>query len=125
MKCRQNNCRHSDCLSFTRRKQENVVAYGYNIGGYTLQRVKNQKILGVIIDDKLKWDDHISYICKNATKLWGFVRRTLAGTTTNVKLEAYKTLIRTKLEYASIVWDPYLDVQKNALERIQRNAARY
>ena len=38
---------------------------------------------------------------------------------------AYLVLVRSKLEYVSIVWDPYLKCDIDRLERVQRSAARF
>lgn len=54
-----------------------------------------------------------------------FLRRELAGATLEVKINAYKVLIRAGLEYGSIIWDPYLQIGINQIERIQRIAARF
>ena len=34
-----------------------------------LKKVKKTKSIGLIIDDNLKWDDHIQYICREY-KMW-------------------------------------------------------
>ena len=36
------------------------------------------KLVGIQIDDKLKWTEHINYICKNLTyglPMWGFAKK--------------------------------------------------
>jgi hypothetical protein len=55
----------------------------------------------------------------------GFLRRNLRGCPQDVKVQVYTTLVRPVLEYASTVWDPYTLQQIYALERVQRQAARF
>ena len=38
---------------------------------------------------------------------------------------AYLSLVRSTLEYSSIVWDPYLQKDTDKLEKVQRRAARF
>ena len=39
------------------------------IGGQSVKRVKTTKCLGMIIDDKLRWDGHVDQVSKNVS--WG------------------------------------------------------
>ena len=49
------------------------------------------------------------------TFILGFLRRNLAFAPRSIKEVAYKTLVRTKLEYATPVWSRYLKLQINQI----------
>ena len=63
----------------------------------------------------MDWGQHISEISSTATKTLGFLRRNLAFAPKSTKEVAYKTLVRTKLEYATPVWSPYPKLQINQI----------
>ena len=54
-----------------------------------------------------------------------FIKRNVKTNSTNTKELAYKTYARPKVEYCSVVWDPWQKQQINKIEMIQRRAARY
>ena len=81
--------------------------------------------LGVNIQDNMQWESHIDSITKKASKTLGFIRRNLNIGNKKTKETAYKALVRPLLEYAAPVWDPYTANDIEALEKIQRRAARW
>jgi hypothetical protein len=48
----------------------------------------------------LKWTQHTNNIVVNANKSLGFLKRNLKTSNTNIKSQAYLSLVRPKLEYA-------------------------
>ena len=88
-------------------------------------RVPSAKYLGVTISEDLKWTDHIDSITKKANQTLGFLKRNIRVHNQNLKATAYKTLVRSQLEYASTVWSPYTAVDTYKLESAQRRAARW
>ena len=67
----------------------------------------------------------LQHYCKQSKQNSGCLRRHLKGCLKSVKSTAYKALIRPQLEYCSSVWDPYHQMDKATLERVQRRAARF
>ena len=60
-----------------------------------------------------------------AMRSLNFIKRNLHKCTSNTKSLAYTSLVRPTLEYASSVWDPFLNKNILAIEMIQRRAARW
>ena len=55
----------------------------------------------------------------------GHARRSLSSAPRKIKLLAYKTLCRPKLEFAVEVWDPSFKGQPHMLEMLQNRAVRF
>jgi hypothetical protein len=83
------------------------------------------KYMGVTIQSDLKWDSHINNFTTKANKTLGFLRRNINISSTKVKEQTYKSLVRPSLEYACSVWDPYTKEDITQLEQVQSRAARY
>ena len=97
----------------------------YNMKGSILKAVNHHPYLGVEITKDMNWAYHINQISNKANKVLGLLRRNLHSCSKPIKEVAYKTLVRSKLEYAAAVWDPYHIKHKRSLEKIQRRAARF
>jgi hypothetical protein len=81
--------------------------------------------LGVTITDKVNWSQHIDSITNKANRTLGFLRRNLKISSISINKQAYKTLVRPLVEYASPVWDPHHQTDIRKLECVQRRAARF
>ena len=99
--------------------------YMYELNDTILKSVTSNPYLGILFTDNLKWSDHINNITKKANSTLGFLRRNLGRCPTECKKNAYISLVRSSLEYGSIVWDPYTQKDIDKLERVQRSAARF
>jgi protein involved in ribonucleotide reduction len=70
-------------------------------------------------------DQHINYITSKTNKTLRFLRRNLKIPSIRINEQAYFTLARPLVEYASTIWDPYTQTDINKVEAVQRRAARY
>ena len=64
----------------------------------------NLKLLGVIIDSKLNFTDHISSICKKASQRIGVLMRLRNLIPTKAKLVLFKSAVLPYLTYCHLVW---------------------
>ena len=90
-----------------------------------MKQVEQNPYLGVTISNDLKWETHIVNITKKANSSLAFLGRNLRRCPVPCRKAAYLSLVRSKLEYGSVVWDPYLKKDINRLEQTQRQAARF
>ena len=60
---------------------------------------------------------------KKANSTLNFLRRNLRNFPQECRKTAYISLVRSILDYGSVVWDPYLKQDTEKLERVRRQAA--
>ena len=89
---------------------------------HSLVTTNKETDLGVIIDSKLSFDDHINQVVNKGTKLKKIIQRTFQFLDTHTFLPLYKTMVRSHIDYAVavILWYPY----KIATENSQRRATK-
>ena len=96
----------------------------YILHNVELESAFSAKYLGVTIADDLSWSPHIDNTIKKANQTLGLIKRNIRVHNKDLKSVAYKTFVRTQLEYASNVWYPHHDKDINKVEAVQRRAAR-
>jgi hypothetical protein len=75
-----------------------------------------------MLDSKLHFHRHVDYLRSQALKLLGLIRVITYNFSSLGSLKVlYITLIRSKLEYASVVWNNLNLADSNKLENIQKN----
>ena len=89
-----------------------------------LPQAKVEKDLGVNIDDRLTFKEHIGVITKKANKILGVIRRCFTNLNKDVFVPLYTSLVRSHLEYAQAAWSPHNKGDVRKLEQIQRRATR-
>ena len=77
------------------------------VDGNEFKLSKSVKYLGVIIDDKLNWNEHINEIIQKCKKTFFAVKKAIGkkwGLTPKQIMWIYKTIIIPKITYCSVVW---------------------
>ena len=94
------------------------------IGGNKVQRVRKTKSLGVIIDEKLDWKEHVEAISKNASKGIGALRLCKSFVPLDTLQILYNTLILPYFDYCCLVWNNCSITLKTSLQKLLNRAAR-
>jgi hypothetical protein len=120
--CTKLNIIKSEVISFSRKT--NVLIYDYKLCQSSITRTNFIKDLGVFIDAKVHFHDHVNYIFSHCVKLLGLVRNTAFNfSSIECVLRLYIALVTSKLEYASVAWNSITSTDANKLERIQQRFA--
>lgn len=119
----QLNAEKSVFMKITKKKHS--LSFSYELPGQLLFKVIAYKYLGVTITNKLSWNEHVSNICTSSFRKLCLLRHKLKLAPPSIKLLAYTSMVRPKLEYACSVWDPHKQKNIEALEMIQRKAVRF
>ncbi|CAL4091156.1 unnamed protein product [Meganyctiphanes norvegica] len=94
------------------------------MGGINLAVTSEEKDLGVLIDDKLVFDKHITGIVNKANRTLGMIRRGFACLDKEIFMNLYPVMVRPLLEYCVQVWSPYRQDLINLIEGVQMRATR-
>ena len=93
------------------------------VGGALIERVSCFKLLGAYISEDLSWASHCDSIIKRANRrLYALRVLKNCGLPMQDLLAVYCSLIRSILEYASMVFANLPQYLSNALENIQKSA---
>lgn len=88
----------------------------YHIKEHQLDISQAEKGVGVIMDTKLSFENHVHEKIGKANRILGVVRRSFLYLDDQTFLYLYKALIRPHLEYCNQVWSPHLRKHINSLE---------
>ena len=81
-----------------------LTPYAIVVDGQKVKRVKLVKYLGLMVDNKLVWDQNIDYISSKIIRGIGILKRIRHFILRDSLLLLYHTLIEPYFRYCSIVW---------------------
>ena len=112
-------------LQISNRRVSQTLSSAYYLKGVSLEWVDSFTYLGVVINKKLKWGDHIATKVAKANSILGLLKRSMYGCSEVAKKKAFVSLVRPHVEYCAAVWNPHLKKDIDAVEKIQRRGSRW
>ena len=93
-----------------------------SLSGPPIARTSHHKLLGIFIDDKLKFDMLTKKLCLKVSQSIGVMRRISYLVPTEVIRNLYYTLIHSRLTYAINAWRSFLNPTTRRLESLTSRA---
>ena len=118
------NVKKCKLMRITLKKQP--LRSSFILNGNVLEEVDEFRDLGLLTNHHLSWNSHVDAITNKANRILGLLRRTCRGWKDTETLKVlYCTLVRSQVEYGSVVWSPYTSRNVDKLERIQRRGTKF
>ena len=99
----------------------NIVSNGIYVD---IEECQEERDLGVLFDQQLKFDRHIQSAINKANKMLGIIKRSFSYLDSDMLIRLYKALVRPHLEYCNVIWSPLLKRQSVSIEKVQRRATK-
>ena len=90
----------------------------------SLLKDSEEKDLGIIFQENLKFDKQILESVGEANKILGLIKRSFVHIDCELFLKLYKSLVRPIVDYGNVIWYPHTKKNKKIIENIQRRATR-
>ena len=95
-----------------------------NLNDNPVHQAQLQKPLGLFLDPKLSFDEHIQCILIKTHKIIGLIRKLKPVIPRAALLTIYKSFLRPHLDYGGVIYDrAFNESFQNKLESVQYNAA--
>ena len=106
------------------RKRNKVIHPNLTFNNINVKRVDSHKHLGLVLDDKLSFKDHLKTTIEKASKGINVLRKLRSHIPRSSLITIYKSFIRPLFDYADIIYDqPNNSSFIDQVESIQYNAA--
>ena len=93
-----------------------------NIGDELIKHVSHVKLLGVLIDDNLSFNEHVSKLCVKATRQTNALCRIVKCIPNECCLNIYQAFISSNFNYCDIVWHFCNNHSTYKIEKVHKNA---
>ena len=108
------------CFSiFTTQRNHEEIFSTLTFGTHTIQRVQSAKYLGVILDDKLNWNEHIENVLNNIVKYLNCFKYIRKHIPTNCARILYYSFIYPRISYGIEIYGKTSKLNINKLQIMQ------
>jgi hypothetical protein len=116
----------SNCMLINKEKCS-VIHFGknnrqrsYNVSNYILEDKKSDRDLGLIVDNKLTFAQHIALIKRKCFSIINKILRIFLSRDWNLLVRIYTIYIRPIVDYACMIYCPHSSADINSVEQIQK-----
>ena len=108
----------------TRQKFLSCSEINIKLDGHPICRVEHATSLGLIMDDRLSWSNHIKELCRKLSSAIGALRRIRSLISQSTTEQIYNASIQPYFDYCAPVRDGLSFYLCEKLQKLQNRAAR-
>ena len=102
-------------------KKKQLFTSNLFLDNSVLEEVNELRDLGITTDQHFSWNLHIDKVVAKANRMLGLLKKTCRDFDDGKTLRTlYCALVRSNLEYCSLIWSPYTKTSIEKLEKVQR-----
>ena len=94
------------------------------LNGAKTDQVSEHRLLGITIDNKLRWDSHVNTVSKTISRRVFLLSKLRYIVDIETRKLFFNAHIKPHIDYASVVWDGCSDVFKRRLNSLHRRAVK-
>ena len=95
-----------------------------SLDGQNIENVTGHRLLGVIVDNKFRWQAQTEHICKSMSKKLFLLSQLQYIINIDTRKPFYSAHIKPHIDYASVVWDDCGEVHVKRLNSLHRRACK-
>ena len=99
-------------------------AVAVQFGNNPIKRVHKSKSLGITINERLSWTDHIDVLSRKVSSAISRLRQVRPFVDLKTAKTIYNSLIQPLFDYCDVVWDTIGAVPSTRLQKLNNRAAR-
>ena len=84
-----------------------IDSISFKIDNMDLDEVSSFKYLGIVIKNRLTWQDHVDQMFSKTNKKLGLLKRTRYCLPLDARLLFFNSYVQPLFDYADIVWGGY------------------
>ena len=110
-------------MLFTPRKKF-LHNFALNMHNKSVNKTSVAKYLGILVNDNLKWNDHIKYLCKKVSQICGLFCYLRHYVRQNTLLKLHNSFVRSHLLYGILTWGSTNNTVLHPLQVLQNKIVR-
>ena len=115
---------HSMTIATRQKHQLLPLSLDLLLHGVKVEQVVEHRLLGIIIDNKLRWDTHTDTLCKTLSRRVFLLSKQKYIVDTDTLKLFFNVHIKSHIDYASVVLDGCSDALKKQLNSLLRRAGK-
>jgi hypothetical protein len=96
------NLKKTNYMIFARQKVD--LPEPLKVSNVVIERKTETRFLGVILDDKLKWNSHITHLKTKMSRYIGILYKIKRYLPFQARLQIYHSFVQSHLNYCSLIW---------------------